>query len=310
MRSNTYVRAFVAAVCLALPLVVSAPSMAASPTGWHQLRRCHGREHRDCQDVCQPAGESDLRAPGVRDRFVGLLHQLRRRAGGKNVSPSQVVGSGTNSLQVTFELSGLSGGSRVLHSSSSRATASTPTTIYFYGTFFAGNPDAFTDDAHSTNATTVNITGQVDANGQATTVNVRYDTSASVFCQNNGQGGSPKTSAASVSGGAANGFVDVSINLTTSETGVSTGASLCVMLVASNVSGASQPSGTFPVVVGAPEVRDQDARGKSPTSVAPERADLDRESGHDRPRRVRRRRLGFLRQRRGSRALTARRPTR
>ena len=72
--------------------------------------------------------------------------------------------------------------------------------------------------------------------------------------------------------------------------------------------GRSQPSARFPVVVGAPEVRDQDSRGKSPTSTRLSAQIWTAEPGHDGPRRVRPRRLGLLRQRRGLRAPTPRPP--
>ena len=266
MRSNTYVRAVVAVICLALPLILAAPSMATSPTGGISFLDVTGGSTATVRTSVNPQGSQTSAHLEYGIASSAFCTSFGVDAGGKNFSNFQDVGSGTNSLQVTFELSGLSGGTEYcLQLVASNGVD--PDDIDYYGTFFAGIPEAYTSEAHSTNATTVNVKGEIDPNGQDTIVRVRYDTSASVFCQNNGEGGSPHTSTAFVGGGSDNGTVDVSINLTTSETGVSTGAAGCVMIVAGNASGASRSFGTIPVVVGAPEIPGQSARGKSATSV-------------------------------------------
>ena len=163
--------------------------MATSPTGGISFLDVTGGSPR-------PSGRPSTHR-GVRPRRISIgiassafCTSFGVDAGGKNFSNFQDVGSGTNSLQVTFELSGLSGGTEYcLQLVASNGVD--PDDIDYYGTFFAGIPEAYTSEAHSTNATTVNVKGEIDANGQDTTVRVRYDTSASVFCQNDGEGGAP-----------------------------------------------------------------------------------------------------------------------
>ena len=124
-------------------------------------------------------------------------------------------------------------------------------------------PETFTFGARSTSATTISVSGSVNARGQATTVRVRFDSEASEFCQNSGQGGAPVTGSATVDGGSADGEVE----LTVTQGGMDPGSDLCVQLIATNESGTSQSSAIAHVVVGAPEVAVQYHQGTGPTSV-------------------------------------------
>src|SRR4029078_3745022 len=110
MRSRTYVRAWVAAICVALPLVLAAPSMAASPTGGISFLDVTGASTATVRTSVNPQGSqtSAHLEYGIASSYFYTSFGLD--AGGKNFSRFQELGSGTNSLQVTFELSGLSGG--------------------------------------------------------------------------------------------------------------------------------------------------------------------------------------------------------
>jgi hypothetical protein len=171
------------------------------------------------------------------------------------------LGGGTSTLQVTTLLTLLASGSdycaQVVADDGGVPERS------FYGTFRAGAPETTTSVVRSTGASTILIRGSVDANAQATTVRARYDTAASPFCTSSGASGSPTTSTESVSGGSANGSIDVSLAVG----GLTPGAKLCLLLTATNGSGAANPFGVLEFVVGAPEVELQFDEGAGPTSV-------------------------------------------
>jgi len=97
-----------------------------------------------------------------------------------------------------------------------------------------GKPEAITDDAFSTGATTAEVDGEVNPAGQSTTYQVEYDFADSVWCTSGGTGAPP----AHTTDGVALPFTDssehaVSVNLT----GLSTGSQYCARLTAINGTG-------------------------------------------------------------------------
>ena len=103
--------------------------------------------------------------------------------------------------------------------------------------FTAGRPQAFTDDAASTGATTAIVDGEVNPVGQTTTYQVQYGLASSDWCTSGGNTGTPGTTTTPQTlGFTDNNTHNVSVNLT----GLTAGQSYCAQITATNASGTAQ----------------------------------------------------------------------
>jgi hypothetical protein len=176
-----------------------------------------------------------------------------------STSSGQVVGAAVGIQPLKTTIGGLTGGQTYclkLVADNGTVTES------FFSALVPGIPDTTTSAVNSTGPGSITVRGLVDANGQQTTVKVRYDTDISWFCQHGGSGGTPVTAAASVDAGAAEGAVPVSVTLPA----LGPGQRLCVQIVATNASGFGSGPDARPVVVGAAELARQRLEGLGPTT--------------------------------------------
>ena len=132
----------------------------------------------------------------------------------------------------------------------------------FFSALVPGLPDTTTTGVNSNGPGSITVRGLVDANGQPTTAQVRYDTDISWFCQHGGSGGTPITAAVAVDAGSAEGAVPVSVTLPV----LGPGQHLCVQIVATNASGFGSSPDARPIVVGAAELAAQRLEGLGPTT--------------------------------------------
>ena len=93
MRSNTYVRAVVAVICLALPLILAAPSMATSPTGGISFLDVTGGSTATVRTSVNPQGSQTSAHLEYGIASSAFCTSFGVDAGGKNFSNFQDVGS-------------------------------------------------------------------------------------------------------------------------------------------------------------------------------------------------------------------------
>jgi uncharacterized repeat protein (TIGR02543 family) len=115
--------------------------------------------------------------------------------------------------------------------------------LYAPGSALASAPSATTFDAESTGATTATFDGFVGAGGESTSYHFDYAANSSTYCTSGGSSGTPTSTPTHVTSSDAFASADV--------TGLTTGTTYCVQLVASNSSGTAD-GGFVTFTAGAP----------------------------------------------------------
>jgi hypothetical protein len=101
--------------------------------------------------------------------------------------------------------------------------------------FIAGAPTVVTDDVVVTSSTAATVSGSVNPSGQSTSYRARYSLANSTWCQSGGASGSPSNQTTPVTLG----FTDSTPHdVTVQLTGLTTGATYCADIQATNPSGA------------------------------------------------------------------------
>jgi hypothetical protein len=129
--------------------------------------------------------------------------------------------------------------------------------------FTAGAPSALNTSVALTGASSATVTGTVNPAGQITTYQVGYGPGSSVFCQNQGQSGTPSqtTTAAQLPYSDATDH-DVTVNLT----GLAPGDDYCAELIASNASASATDTQSTNFTAGSPTASTDQTIQAGPTS--------------------------------------------
>ncbi len=172
-------------------------------------------------------------------------------SGGATGSPAQTpsqTATGTPT-PVTADLTGLVAGNAYCDELVVTETGASPVDGSIVS-FTAGLPDVQLDGSELTSPASATVQGDVDPSGQATTVAVDYDVSASAWCRSGGAAGTPAHQTAPE---ALNPQDATSHDISLAITGLAQRATYCAAITATNAAGtATSPAG--PVAGGAPYV--------------------------------------------------------
>ena len=261
MKVSRSVRNTVVALCVALPLVLAPPAVAAEPEVGGYV---------DVTGASTATVFASVYPDGVATSVVveyGLASSdfcMIDGADGKLITPAQNVVAGFDNVDLQVSLAGLAPLGTTYCARIVASNGVDPDAIDYLGQFDAGLPESYVLDAESTSASSITVTGEVSPNNQATTARVRWAPLVSDWCQTAGETGSPTISSASADAGASNDLVEVTIVI---GDGLTTGQRICFQVVATNGSGTSRPTDIGFITVGAPDVYDVDVLGTSSTSA-------------------------------------------
>jgi hypothetical protein len=171
---------------------------------------------------------------------------------------------------ITAQLSGLTVGSWCAAIQAANADATTVSGRLTFTVSGTGSELATTVAAFATAATTAEVDGTVDPNGQPTTYVAQYAPASSAWCENGGGEGTPSGASPAV---ALTSTASVPTTVTADLSGLTPGAEYCAAIAATNATG-SAASAPLPLRAGAATATTADADPTGPST-----AEIDGEVG-------------------------------